>query len=215
MDSFKKNLSRRAFAGSALAAGTFVATRGMAQNGPPALTPESPLGRFYPANRKGDDDFDMTKVGGGKEVASGEIIEIRGRIVDRNGQSIRRATVDIWQANAAGRYTHDNEQSTAPIDEDFQGFARLETNTFGDWNIKTIKPGVYETPKGLRAPHIHFEVTGFSHRLSAQLYFPDHAEQNAADPFYIALGDSAPASVARMVSPGQYRWDIVLMDERE
>lgn len=215
MDSFKKHLSRRAFAGTALAAGAFAATRGMAQNGPPALTAESPLGRFYPANYRGEDDFDMSRLRGHKTDAAGEIIEIRGRVVDRNGQSIRRATVDIWQANAAGRYTHDNEESSAPIDENFQGVARLETNTFGDWNIKTIKPGVYETAKGMRAPHIHFEVTGISHRLSAQLYFPDHAEQNTADPSYIALGDSAASSVARMVSPGVYRWDIVLMDQRE
>jgi protocatechuate 3,4-dioxygenase beta subunit len=142
----------------------------------------------------------------------GEVIEVAGRVLDRRGTPVSGATIEIWQANAFGRYAHENEVSTEPLDPNFQGVARLTTGPSGAWRIKTIRPKFYDSPIGVRTPHIHFDVQGRAHRLTAQMYFPEEQERNAADLLYRGLGADAPTSVARLDAPASYRWDIVLMD---
>jgi protocatechuate 3,4-dioxygenase, beta subunit len=204
-------VTRRAFVASTFAAVTFTATRGMAQT-PPAQTPESPLGPFYPVGYTGEDDSDLTLLKGRRTRAAGEVIEVSGRVLDRRGNPLNGASIEIWQANAFGRYAHENEVSTEPLDPNFQGVARLVTGSSGEWRITTIKPKFYDSPIGLRTPHIHFDVQGRTHRLAAQMYFPEEQEKNEADSLYRELGAGAPASVARLDAPARYRWDIVLMD---
>ena len=121
--------------------------------------------------------------------------------------------LELWQANAAGRYMHASDPATAPLDPDFQGFARLVTGASGDWRIVTVKPGSYDSPIGQRTPHIHWTMQGRSHRTNAQLYFSDEAEANARDQLYRQLGEEAATSVAARDpgDPSKYRWDIVLM----
>jgi protocatechuate 3,4-dioxygenase beta subunit len=204
-------VTRRTFVASAFAAVTFTATRGMAET-MPAQTPESPLGPFYPVNYAGEDDSDLTFLEGRKTRAAGEVIEVSGRVLDRRGNPVNGASIEIWQANAFGRYAHENEVSTEPLDPNFQGVARLVTGSTGEWRITTIKPKFYDSPIGLRTPHIHFDVQGRAHRLAAQMYFPEEQEKNDADSLYRELGADAPASIARLDAPARYRWDIVLMD---
>jgi len=212
MKSLGRPLSRRAFAGSALAAGAFAATRGMAQTPAPVPTMDSQMGPFYPLGYTGEDDFDMTMLNGRTTRALGEVIEVTGRVLDRYGNPMRNAAIEIWQANHVGRYDHANDQNPAPLDPNFQGVARLVTGTSGEWRIRTIKPKFYDTPLGLRTPHIHFDVTGSAQRLVTQMYFPEETEANAKDFLYKDLGPGAPTLVARMPTPATYRWDIVLMD---
>ncbi|NCP12926.1 MAG: intradiol ring-cleavage dioxygenase [Sphingomonadales bacterium] len=212
MKSLGKPLSRRAFAGSALAAGAFAATRGMAQA--PAVVPtmDSQMGPFYPLGYSGEDDFDMTMLKGRTTRALGEVIEVTGRVLDRFGNPMKNAAIEIWQANHVGRYDHANDQNPAPLDPNFQGVARLVTGASGEWRIRTIKPKFYDTPLGLRTPHIHFDVIGSAQRLVTQMYFPEETEANAKDFLYKDLGPGAPTLVAQRPAPATYRWDIVLMD---
>ncbi len=202
-------ISRRQFAIAAAAA--LVAPRALAAAAPP-ITGESPVGPFYPGHYRGESDFDLTRLKGHRGRAQGTVIEVSGRVLDRHGNPVAGAKLELWQANAAGRYAHPNEVATAPLDPDFQGFARLTADRQGGWRIVTVKPRFYDSPIGLRTPHIHWNVQGRAHRLSAQMYFPEDAEMNAKDTLYRGLGGEASTSLAAADGPGRYRWDIVLMD---
>ncbi len=198
-------LSRRAFGGSVIALGALAATRAVAA---PAMTAESVMGPFYPTGYAGEDDFDLTMLKGRPARALGDVIEVSGRVLDRLGNPVSGAKIELWQANAMGRYAHVNDTSSAALDPNFQGVARLVTGPSGEWRIKTIRPNLY----GRRTRHIHFDVAGRAHRLMAQMYFPEDAETNASDGLYRMLGERAATSLARLEAPDTYRWDIVLMD---
>jgi protocatechuate 3,4-dioxygenase, beta subunit len=197
--------SRRAFGGSILALGALAASRAAAA---PIVTAESPMGPFYPTGYVGEDDFDLTLLNGRSARALGDVIEVSGRVLDRLGNPVSGAKIELWQANANGRYAHGNDTSAGALDPNFQGLARLVTGPSGEWRIRTIRPNLY----GRRTRHIHFDVSGKAHRLMAQMYFPEDAEKNASDGLYRLLGESAETSLARMEAPDRYRWDIVLMD---
>ena len=203
----KIEISRRAFAG-----GVVAALAGGAALAQPRLTGESPMGPFYPLVHGPDADADLTRVAGRTGRARGQVIEVGGRVLDRFGKPVEGAKAALWQANAAGRYDHPNDPATMPLDPDFQGYAELVTGADGEWRITTVRPAAYESPIGTRPPHIHFDVRGRTHRLAAQMYFPEDAEANAADVLYRQLGSEGPTSVASLVADHRYRWDIVLMD---
>ncbi|HET7708493.1 MAG TPA: protocatechuate 3,4-dioxygenase [Sphingomicrobium sp.] len=206
-------LSRRAFAGAGLAsAGLMVATGARAVQGRP-LTAESPMGPFFPLDVPTDSDADLTLIQGHSQRAAGQVIEVTGRVLDQKGNAIAGARLDLWQANAAGRYAHPADPATAPLDPHFQGFASVVTDAHGEWRIITVKPAGYDSPIGHRPPHIHFDVRGKTHRNVAQLYFPEDAEGNARDLLYKELGAQAGTSVAirNAADPNKYVWDVVLM----
>ena len=206
-------LSRRAFAGAGLAsAGLVIATGARALQTRP-LTAESPMGPFFPLSMPSDIDADLTMLKGHSRRASGQVIEVTGRVLDQKGNPIAGARLDLWQANAAGRYAHPADPATAALDPDFQGFASIVSDAKGDWRIVTVKPAGYDSPIGHRPPHVHFDVRGKTHRNVAQLYFPEDADGNAKDLLYKALGAQAATSVAARNAndPNKYVWDIVLM----
>jgi protocatechuate 3,4-dioxygenase beta subunit len=213
-DSF---LSRRHFAQAALAsAGLFVAGPAVAlQERQPLLgtTAESPMGPFYPLHPPAENDADLTRLAGHANRAQGKVIELTGRVRDLRGNPIGGAQMELWQANAAGRYAHELDPATAALDPDFQSYARLVTGPDGAYRIVTIKPGGYDSPIGRRTPHLHFDLRGRTHRSIAQMYFPEDSEGNAGDTLYSALGEDAASSVAARdpADPAKYRWDIVLM----
>lgn len=207
----KNHMSRRTFAVGAVGAAGLIASRGLTKDLP--LTAESPMGPFFPLQLPAESDADLTQIKGHAKRALGKVIEVRGRVLNRYGNPIRSARLDLWQANAAGRYAHAADVAAAPLDPDFQGFASIVSDSTGDWRIVTVKPGGYDSPIGHRPPHIHFDIRGRTHRNVAQLYFAEEAEANARDRLYQALGDGASTSVAKS-EPGQptvYRWDVVLM----
>lgn len=139
-------------------------------------TPPETEGPFYPVTVQKDKDFDLTRIRGRQGVAKGKIILIEGRVLDTNGKPIEGALVDLWQANAAGRYRHHRDRNTAPVDPNFQGWAMVKSGREGRFRFKTIFPGVYPaSSEWLRPPHIHFKVSkGGYADLTTQMYFPGH-----------------------------------------
>jgi protocatechuate 3,4-dioxygenase beta subunit len=157
-------------------------------------TSDQILGPFYPLGEpaKGGD---LTLVPGRPRRAQGQVIRLTGRVLDRAGLPVRRGKLQIWQANAFGRYAHPNDDNPAPLDPGFEGFAVVETDDDGHYNLRTIKPGAYPTgPTSIRPSHIHFEVFGKRERLITQLYFagdPHHDSdrwlQSSAKPETIVM----------------------------
>jgi protocatechuate 3,4-dioxygenase, beta subunit len=125
----------------------------------------------------------------------GERILVHGRVLDDGGRPVRGALVEIWQANACGRYRHKTDQHDAPLDPNFSGAGRMITNEHGYYHFKTIKPGAY--PWGnhynaWRPAHIHFSLfgAGLLSRLVTQMYFPGDPLQ-PLDPIFNSISDES------------------------
>jgi protocatechuate 3,4-dioxygenase beta subunit len=168
-----------------------------------------------------DGDADLTLGHAGEPL--GERIIVSGQLLDSDGRPIRGALVEVWQANAAGRYRHRNDVHPAPLDPNFTGCGRTLTDDDGHYRFTTIKPGAYpwqNHPNAWRPAHIHFSVFGraFTQRLVTQMYFPGDPLFDA-DPIYQSIRD--PKARERMVSTFDwetttpewalgFRFDIVL-----
>jgi protocatechuate 3,4-dioxygenase beta subunit len=153
----------------------------------------------------------------------GERIVVRGRVVDGQGRPVCRQLVEVWQANAAGRYVHQRDQHPAPVDPNFTGVGRMLTDDDGWYRFRTIKPGPYPWKNHLNAwrpAHIHFSIFGrqITQRIVTQMYFPGDP-LFALDPIYQSIQD--PRARERLVAAYDhdlsehewatgYRWDIVL-----
>jgi protocatechuate 3,4-dioxygenase beta subunit len=139
-------------------------------------------GPFYPVVKPHDVDTDLTLIRGHAKRATGQVVHLSGSVLTVRGDPVPHARVDIWHANAHGRYAHPSEPNQhLPLDPDFQGVTTLRTDRQGRFSIVTIKPGPYPTARGdWRAPHIHFDVRGAVDRKVTQLFFPDEP-LNAAD----------------------------------
>ena len=166
-------------------------------------------------------EADLTIGHAGEPV--GERIVVTGRISDADGRPVRDQLVEIWQANAAGRYIHQRDQHPAPLDPNFVGVGRCLTDADGVYRFTTIKPGPYPWRNHLNAwrpAHIHFSLFGteFTQRLVTQMYFPGDP-LFPLDPIYQSIVDQKARDrlVARYdheVSRPEwctgYRWDVVL-----
>jgi protocatechuate 3,4-dioxygenase beta subunit len=122
-------------------------------------------------------DNDLTRNAARSGVALGERIIVSGRVLDDCGAPIPNTLIEIWQANAAGRYIHKVDQHDAPLDPNFLGAGRCVTDHGGRYSLTTIKPGAYpwpNHPNAWRPPHIHFSIFGpcIATRLVTQMYFP-------------------------------------------
>ena len=137
-------------------------------------TPTESEGPFYPLVAQKDKDFDLTKIDGQEVAALGEHIFIHGSVVDTDGNPVEGAMVDLWQANAAGKYAHPHDSNPALTDENFQGWAIIPSGVGGEFRFKTVLPGIYQVGGGWsRPPHIHFKVTKKGYvELVTQMYFP-------------------------------------------
>ena len=141
----------------------------------------------------GVNDNDLTAQHAGEPL--GERIFVHGRVLDEDGRPVRGALVEIWQANAAGRYRHKVDNHPAPLDPNFNGAGRTLTDGNGCYSFKTIMPGAY--PWGnhynaWRPKHIHFSLfgTGILSRLVTQMYFPGDPLQ-LLDPIFNGIPDAA------------------------
>jgi protocatechuate 3,4-dioxygenase beta subunit len=169
----------------------------------------------------GDNNLAVRATG---RMAQGQLIHVSGRILDQYGHPVRGAIVELWQANAAGRYRHPNDQRDAPLDPHFVGNGRVRTDDEGRYAFFTIKPGAYPVPVEAadwwRPPHIHFSVlppASFA-RLVTQMYFPGDP-LNPIDRILNAIPDAKARErlIARQLPPAEAgdRWlgyvhDIVL-----
>ncbi len=138
------------------------------------LTPEQTEGPFYPADRQLDEDSDLTVVSGKLGRPKGQIIYLRGRVLDGHCRPIQGTQVEIWQASAEGRYNHPREsRNPISLDPNFQSWGRAITDHEGNYLFKTVIPGQYPAGRGwIRPSHIHMRVVGPTHReLTTQMYF--------------------------------------------
>ncbi len=149
-------------------------------------------------------------------MAQGTPINVVGRVLDRRGNPVAGATIELWQANAVGRYDHPGDtQSPGALDPNFQGYATIATDRNGNFKFRTIKPGAYKIPGDMRTPHIHLDIKGRSERLVTQMYFPGEP-LNDSD-LLLRNADPRASVIARLVDrlsgdPGAaaYAWDVVL-----
>ncbi len=179
----------------------------------PGLTPAETAGPFFPVDTNVERDVDLTRLAGRSERAAGQVIEVRGRVVDARGAAIANAQLELWQANAAGRYAHPDDPATAPLDPNFQGYALLQTGN-GAFAFTTIKPGAYNSPVGVRTPHLHWKIAAGARTLTTQMYFPGEA-QNETDSLMREMGDPVRMLIAERASAREqgaeaYSWTIVL-----
>ena len=170
----------------------------------PAET-SGPDGAALVHGRDAREASDLTRQGAGEPL--GERIVVHGRILDATGRPLPRVLVEIWQANAAGRYAHAVDRHPAPLDPNFPGAGFCLTDADGAFRFVTIKPGAYpwkNDPNAWRPAHVHFSVHGraFSQRLVTQMYFPGDPLLSA-DPIFNSVPD--PAGRERMIS--RFDWD--------
>ncbi|MFG6444860.1 protocatechuate 3,4-dioxygenase subunit beta [Microbacterium sp. P07] len=153
----------------------------------------------------------------------GERITVTGRVLDSWGRPLANQLVEVWQANAAGRYIHQRDQHPAPLDPHFTGAGRTVTNDAGEYSFTTIKPGPYPWKNHVNAwrpAHIHFSLfgSGFTQRVITQMYFPGDP-LFALDPIYNTIRRQSDRD--RLISAYDhdltvpefsmgYRWDIVV-----
>jgi len=215
-----KGLSRRQVLGMAIAAGGFTMSGAVSSVFAQTLkrTPGEILGPFYPVLRSVEKTADLTVLPGKPGRAAGQVIYVMGRVVNVQGEPLRGARVELWQANTHGRYAHPSDTNPAPLDPNFEGFAAQNTDAEGRYRFKTIKPGAYPAAADwMRPPHLHFEVTGKINRLITQMYFPGEP-LNDKDILLQQLRNNRERAIAKVLAPTSdvepdsriVVWDIVL-----
>jgi protocatechuate 3,4-dioxygenase, beta subunit len=188
---------------------------------PQSLTDLS--GPVLPEGRVGEADHDLTAQHDGEPL--GERIVVHGHVRETNGRPVPETLVEVWQCNAAGRYRHRNDRHPAPLDPNFTGVGRCQTDREGRFRFVTVKPGAYpwrNHPNAWRPAHIHFSIFGraFTQRLVTQMYFPGDP-LFGQDPIFNSVRD--PAARKRMICRFDleqtvpewalaYQYDIVLRE---
>jgi protocatechuate 3,4-dioxygenase beta subunit len=202
----------------------YVATRLRAPKQPLVIVPHTLselTGPAFGEGAVGELDHDLTRQHAGEP--QGQRIVVHGRVLDGDGRPVRNTLVEVWQANAAGRYIHKVDQHPAPIDPNFTGAGRCLTDDDGHYRFITVKPGAYpwgNHHNAWRPAHIHFSLFGraFTNRLVTQMYFPDDP-LFGQDPIFNSVRD--PKARERMISAFDldetvpewalgFRFDIVL-----
>jgi protocatechuate 3,4-dioxygenase, beta subunit len=185
------------------------------------LTPLTVPGVVAVDETIGPDEHDLTAGHGGEPL--GERIVLHGRVLDTDGRALPDTLIELWQANAAGRYRHAGDQHPAPLDPNFTGEGRCVTGPDGGYRFVTVKPGAYpwgNHDNAWRPAHIHLSLIGraFTQRLVTQMYFPGDPLFEF-DPIFNSVRD--PAARESLISRFDlettvpewalaYRFDIVL-----
>ena len=163
-------------------------------------------GPVFGNDRVREHDNDLTVAHGGPGEPVGQRIIVHGRVLEEDGRPVPNTLVEVWQANAAGRYAHVWDTWPAPLDPNFVGVGRMLTDAEGRYRFTSIKPGAYpwrNHPNAWRPAHIHFSLFGraFTQRLVTQMYFPDDP-LFFQDPMYNSVRDEKARK--RMISRFDY-----------
>ena len=214
----ENNLSRRLFLSSAA-----VGVAGAAAFFTPGVfaeqltqTPAQTEGPFYPDKLPLDTDNDLLIINDAITPAVGAVTHLSGRILDRRGDPIQNAVVEIWQVDNNAAYLHTKSDNYAKRDKNFQGFGRFETGSTGEYRFRTIKPVLYP---GRQAPHIHFLVKIKGHeKFTTQCYIKGHPgnsvdfvlkairDPKARESVIVDFGPMAESRIGELAA----RFDIVL-----
>ena len=158
-------------------------------------TPSQTTGPFYPKpaiEKQPHFDADLTRLASDGPLAEGELHVVCGQLVDTDGNPLANATVELWQACHSGRYNHPQDRNAAPLDPNFQYWARIQTGEDGTYRFKTIVPGKYPG----RTPHIHYRILADGHdELVTQMFFESHMDLNRRDGIYKSLTEEQQQSV--------------------
>lgn len=154
-----------------------------------------------------------------KGAPAGDRIVIGGRIVDADGKPIPDAMLEVWQANAAGKYAHPEDTQDKPVDAKFAGYGRIPTDKDGHFRFTTVKPGrVPGLGNSLQAPHITVALfmRGLLRHLYTRIYFSDEAS-NAADPVLGLIEEGRRNTLVAQRVPGkaEYQWNIAMQGAGE
>ena len=171
-------ISRRSLVGGAFASGVNSIV-GKSVNAACLLTGKQLEGPFYPEGMS-EADWDMTNVSGGTGRALGDVIEVSGQIRDNRCYPVPGCNLEIWQANAKGRYAHPRDtNNNEPLDPNFQGYAHIVTDRNGNYRFVTIVPGSYRANADwVRPSHIHFKIESEFSSLTTQMYFDGDAHNS-------------------------------------
>ncbi|MFZ0658079.1 MAG: protocatechuate 3,4-dioxygenase subunit alpha [Candidatus Binataceae bacterium] len=181
------------------------------------LTPSQTVGPFFgPA---------LVRAGAERladSAARGERIVIEGAVLDGDGAPVPDAMIEIWQANAEGRYDHREDTQEKLLDPNFHGFGRAGTIESGEFRFYTIKPGAVAGDRAtLQAPHVNVCVfaRGLLHHLMTRIYFPEESAANAVDPILNLVEPKRRATLiaggSGTSSPRTLRFDIILQGDNE
>lgn len=179
------------------------------------LTPSQTVGPFFHRALIRAGGNDLTAGG-----AAGEPIVIEGRVLDGDGAPVNDAMIEIWQANAAGRYAHPEDTQNKPLDPRFYGFGRTATDQDGRFRFRTIKPGaVREAGDFTHAPHVNVTLfaRGLLRHLTTRIYFGDEP-LNQADPVLNVVPAARRATLLAHAEGGSerhYRFEIHLQGANE
>ncbi len=150
------------------------------------------------------------------EGVTGEPVVIEGRVFDGFGKPINDGVIEIWQANAHGKYAHPEDKRDLPLEPGFKGFGRIPTDSNGGFRFTTIKPGRAPGPGGkLQAPHIvvSFFARGLLKHVVSRIYFPDEAS-NEEDPVLKQVPPERRSTlIANKVADGVLQWNILIQGD--
>ncbi|HVB32975.1 MAG TPA: protocatechuate 3,4-dioxygenase subunit alpha [Patescibacteria group bacterium] len=178
-------------------------------------TPSQTVGPFFSI---GADWMNSDQLAG--PGVSGEPVTIQGRVFDGDGQPVPDALLEIWQANAHGKYAHPEDTQDKPVEEGFRGFGRIPIDAEGEFHFSTIKPGRVPGPDdALQAPHIVVSVfaRGLLKRLVTRIYFPD--EPANAEDFLLKMVEPARRETLiakkKQGQDGRLEWNVILQGAGE
>ncbi len=168
------NNRRKFFKKTIIAASGLLASKSLASNC--TITPAQTEGPFYPIDEQLDTDTDLVFVKGSSKKASGEIVYIKGQVLDQFCKPVKNALVEIWQACESGKYNHPNDPNPAKLDRNFQYWGKALSDDLGRYSFRTIIPGSYPaTNTWNRPPHVHFKISQRGYEiLTTQMYFKGH-----------------------------------------
>jgi protocatechuate 3,4-dioxygenase alpha subunit len=149
---------------------------------------------------------------------TGERVTLTGRIIDADGAPVNDAMVEIWQANAHGKYRHPEDARDLPVEPAFSGFGRVYTDAEGRFRVRTIKPGRVPGPDGaLQAPHLNVTIfmRGLLKHLITRVYFPGDAHDADAVLARVPAERRATLVASRGGEPGALEWNVVLQGDDE
>ena len=150
-------------------------------------------------------------------AAAGEKITIHGRVIDGDGKPVNDAIIEIWQANAQGKYAHPDDAQKKPLTPDFKGFGRVPTDDNGAFRFTTVKPGSVPGPHAMpQAPHLLVAVfmRGLLIHLVTRIYFPEDAD-NASDPVLNLVPAARRPTLIAKPSGDALEWNVILQGENE